>query len=145
MNRRRGLDPLAIGLLILAVLLVGCGGPANGPALKDTQWMLATLGGEAPPAGTAPSVVFSADEVSGSAGCNTYFGAYAVDGSEITIGDVASTEMWCMEPAGVMDQEQAFLAALRSAAGYRLSGAQLEILDATDRVILTFEPRPASP
>jgi heat shock protein HslJ len=136
---------LAIGLMILAVLLVGCGGAANGPALQDTPWTLVTLGGEPPLSGTVPSVEFSTDEISGSAGCNTYFGAYTVDGSEITIGDVASTEMWCEEPAGVMDQEQAFLAALRSAAGYRLTGAQLDLLDATERVILTFEPRPASP
>jgi heat shock protein HslJ len=145
MNGRRELVPLAICLMILAVLLVGCGGAAGGSALQDTQWVLATFAGEPPLPGTAPSAEFSADEISGSAGCNTYFAAYAVDGSELTISDVASTEMWCAEPEGVMDQEQAFLAALRSAAGYRLAGAQLELLDATDRVILTFGPRPASP
>jgi heat shock protein HslJ len=131
--------------MILAISLVGCGGVADGPALQDTQWVLVTLGGEPPLSDTAPSADFSTDEISGSTGCNTYFGAYTVDGSEITIGDVASTEMWCTEPDGVMDQEQAFLAALRSATGYRLSGAQLELLDPTGRMILTFEPRPASP
>lgn len=145
MNGRRGLDPLAIGLMILAVLLAGCGAAADGPSLQDTQWVLVTLAGEPPLPGTAPSAEFSSDEVSGSAGCNTYFGAYAVDGSEITIGDVASTEMWCDAPPGVMDQEQAVLTALKSAAGYRLSGAQLDLLDATERVILKFEPRPAGP
>ena len=144
MNRKR-LGLLAIGLLTLAVLLLGCGGAADGPALPDTQWVLVALAGEPPLPGTAPSVEFSPDEISGSAGCNTYFGAYTAGDSEITIGDVASTEMWCMEPEGVMDQEQAFLVALRSAAGYRLSGAQLELLDAADSVILTFEPRRAGP
>jgi heat shock protein HslJ len=132
-------------LMTCALLLVGCGGATSGPALQDTQWVLVTLAGEPPLPGTALFAEFSADEISGSAGCNTYFATYAVDGSEITIGDVASTEMWCMEPAGVMDQEHAFLAALKSAAGYKLSGAQLDLLNATERVILTFEPRPASP
>jgi heat shock protein HslJ len=48
--------------------------------------------------------------------------------------------MYCMDPEGVMDQEEAFLAALTSAASYRLSGAWLELLDATGSVILAFEP-----
>jgi hypothetical protein len=46
-------------------------------------------------------------------------------------------------PEGVMDQEEAFLAALTSAASYRLADARLEFLDATGSVILTFEPPPA--
>ena len=50
-----------------------------------------------------------------------------------------------MDPEGVMDQEQAFLVALASAASYRLAGARLELLDATGSVILAFEPPPAVP
>ena len=42
-----------------------------------------------------------------------------------------------------MDREEAFLAALTSAASYRLSEARLELLDASGRVVLTFEPPPA--
>jgi hypothetical protein len=48
--------------------------------------------------------------------------------------------MYCMDPEGVMDQEQAFLAALASAASYRHTEAQLELLDASGNVILAFEP-----
>ena len=48
--------------------------------------------------------------------------------------------MYCMDPEGVMDQEEAFVAALASAASYHLSGARLELLDATGSVILVFEP-----
>jgi heat shock protein HslJ len=50
-----------------------------------------------------------------------------------------------MDPEGVMDQEEAFLAALTSAASYRLADARLEFLDATGSVILAFEPPPAVP
>jgi heat shock protein HslJ len=107
--------------------------------------VLVTLKGKLPLTGTAPSAEFSANQISGSAGCNHYFGTYAVRGGNITISDVGSTEMYCMEPDGVMDQEQAFLAALASAAGYRLAGARLELLDATGSVILAFEPPPAMP
>jgi heat shock protein HslJ len=107
--------------------------------------MLVTLKGEPPLAGTAPSAEFSADQISGSTGCNHYFGPYAVSGSDITIGDVASTEMYCMDPEGVMDQEQAFLVALASVASYRLAGARLELLDAAGSVALACKPQPAEP
>jgi len=137
---------LTIALMALAVLLVGCSpSPAAGPSLEGTQWVLVTLEGDPPLAGTAPSAEFSADQVSGSAGCNHYFGTYVVSGSDITISDVARTEMYCMDPEGVMDQEETFVAALASATSYRLSGARLELLDATGSVILTFEPPPAVP
>jgi heat shock protein HslJ len=137
---------LIIILMALAVLLVGCSpGPADSLSLEGTRWMLVTLKGEPPLAGTAPAAEFSADQISGSTGCNHYFGAYAVSGSDITIGNVASTEMWCADPEGVMDQEQAFLVALRSAASYRLAGERLELLDAAGSVILAFGPGPASP
>jgi heat shock protein HslJ len=142
MNSRK----LTIAVVALAILLVGCGsGPADSASLQDTRWVLVTLGGNPPRAGTAPSAEFTADQISGSASCNTYFGTYTVGDSEMTIGDVAHTEMWCAEPEGVMDQEQAFLAALASVAGYRLAGEQLELLDEPGGVILTFEPESGVP
>jgi heat shock protein HslJ len=112
--------------------------------LEGTQWVLVTLEGEPLLTGTAPSAEFSADQISGSAGCNHYLGTYAVNDSDITVSDVGSTEMYCMNPEGVMDQEEVFLAALTSAASYQLADARLELLDATGRVILAFEPPPAA-
>jgi heat shock protein HslJ len=135
---------LIIAVMALALLLAGCGSsPAESPSLEGTEWVLVTLRGETPLPDTAPSAEFSADQISGSTGCNTYFGTYEVSGGELSIGDVASTEMWCMEPEGVMDQEQAFLAALASVASYRLAGERLELLDGTGGVILLFEPQAA--
>ena len=130
---------VATVLVVLAVLLVGCG-PADSASLEGTQWLLTGLAGKPPLAGTEPSAEFSADEMSGSAGCNHYFGTYEVSGSDFTIGAVASTEMWCMDPEGVMDQEQAFLAALASIASYRLADDRLELLDGAGSVVLAFEP-----
>jgi heat shock protein HslJ len=133
----------AIVMLVLAALLMGCSpGPADSPSLEGTRWMLVTLEGKPPLTGTAPSAEFSADQMSGSAGCNQYFGTYAVSGSDISISNMAITEMACLNPEGVMEQDQAFLAALASAASYRLAGAQLELLDARGSVILAFAPAP---
>ena len=142
MNGKRWAIVLMV-LVALTILLAGCG---SGSSLEGTQWLLVSLGGETPLASTAPpSAEFSEDEISGSTGCNHYFGAYEVSGSKITIRDLASTEMACMDPEGVMDQEQAFLAALRETASYSLDGDRLEFLDATGSARMVFESAPASP
>ncbi len=85
---------LTIVLMAWAVLLVGCSpSPADSPSLEGTQWVLVTLEGRLPLTGTAPSAEFSADQISGSAGCNHYFGTYAVSIGSTTISDVGSTEI----------------------------------------------------
>ena len=65
--------------------------------------------------------------MAGSAGCNQYNAGYTLgpDAGAISISPAASTRMFCSEPAGVMEQEAEFLAALQSAARYRIEGAQL--------------------
>ena len=79
-------------------------------------------------AGTAITASFGKDgTLSGSAGCNNYGGPYKVSGIQITIGPLASTKMFCSDPAGVMDQEAQFLAALQSAATYQIEGNVLEL------------------
>jgi hypothetical protein len=98
------------------------------------------LEGAPPLVGTTPTAEFSADQISGSAGCNTYFGTYTLSGSDISIGDLASTEMACMDPEGVMEQDQVFLSALQSAASFRLNGERLELLDESGSVVLAFDP-----
>lgn len=78
--------------------------------------------------GTEVTAVFGADGIlSGNAGCNTYSAAYTVDGSNMTIKAPASTRMFCAEPAGVMEQEAAYLAALAQVATYRIDGNRLEL------------------
>jgi len=75
---------------------------------------------------TSLTAVFGEDgTISGSGGCNNFNGSYEVDSSSITIGPLASTMMACEQD--VMDQEAAFLAALESAATYRVEGTTLEM------------------
>lgn len=127
-------------LALLAVgLLAACA--SGGVSLQDTQWVLLSLNGQPPLADTTLTAEFSDDQVHGSSGCNQYFGAAEVTGSELTIRDVGSTMMYCMEPAGAMEQEQAFLDALMSVAGYRATADRLEMFDATGAVVLVFGAR----
>ena len=69
--------------------------------------------------GTQITATFSGGTVSGSAGCNTYTGTVTPVDDYFTIGGIATTQMACAEPAGIMEQEQAYLTALAATAGYQ--------------------------
>lgn len=78
--------------------------------------------------GTTLTAEFGKDgNIAGNSGCNNYTGAYKVNGAEIAIGPLASTMMACSDPAGVMEQEAQYLAALQSAATYQIEGNVLEL------------------
>ena len=66
-------------------------------------------------------------EVSGSAGCNTYFAGYEVRGSKLSIFEMAFTEMACVSPEGVMEQEQEFLTILSDAQSFQVDDTTLAI------------------
>ena len=112
--------------------------------LEGTLWTLVSYGDPNDPQavleGSEITAEFDSAEgrVSGSAGCNSYFGAYEVDGDRLTVGPVGSTEMYCMDPENVMDQETAYLAALQSAASYQIVGDQLRIASEDGATVLTF-------
>ena len=75
--------------------------------------------------------------ISGSAGCNDYFGSYTTDGDTITIGPLASTRKLC-PGEGVMEQEAAYLAALETAATYSISGNTMVMRTAEDAMVANF-------
>ena len=102
--------------------------------LEDTSWILESYGeiGNLTDvlADTEITVEFvSAEEtVRGSAGCNSYFGDYEVEGAQLSIpGPVGATEMYCVDPEGIMDQEQEYLAILQLAESYEIDGDELMI------------------
>ena len=101
--------------------------------LEDTKWILDSFGDESNLRevinGSQVTATFESAEgqVRGSAGCNTYFGDYELNGDKIYIGNVAHTEIGCMEPEGVMDQEQEYLAILQLAERYEMDRNELKI------------------
>jgi heat shock protein HslJ len=99
-------------------------------------------------ADTTLTVAFGDDgSISGSAGCNNFRGGYTVDGATIAIGPLATTRMMCPTPEGVMEQEAAFIAALESAATYRIDGDRLDLRTADDAlaaVMVRAEPAAAT-
>jgi len=63
----------------------------------------------------------------GSAGCNTYSGTYQVSGSSLSLDVGTVSRMACSEPAGVMEQESAYLARLETVTGYRYAQPSLAL------------------
>jgi heat shock protein HslJ len=118
--------------------------PGQASDLSGTQWSLISyLDPEGSTVGVIPdtevTAEFTADQVSGTAGCNRYFGGYQVDGNKLTVDSaIGQTEMFCGSPDGVMKQEQDYLAALSSAATYQIAGDQLQIANAEGATILTY-------
>jgi heat shock protein HslJ len=94
--------------------------------------------------GTEITANFGADgQLTGSAGCNTYVASYETSGKDgIKIGPGATTMKMC-EPA-VMDQEQQYLAALQTAATYRIDGSKLELRTADGALAVTFQTAAAA-
>lgn len=90
--------------------------------------------------GTTLTAAFAeSGDLSGSAGCSNYSTNYLVSGDRLTISPaLASTRVFCGEPEGIMEQEDAFLAALVSASSFSLEGSQLLIQDESDRTVLEF-------
>lgn len=94
------------------VLAYNNGKQAVTSLIRDTQ-ISATIGADG--------------RISGHAGCNRYFAPYALAGDALTIASVGATRMACAEPAGLMQQESLFLAALATVAGWRIDGDRLEL------------------
>ena len=89
--------------------------------------------------GTTPTIEFGADgQLSGSAGCNRVTGSYSTADGTIKLGPLATTQMACPEPEGVMDQETRLVAALESAATYHVEGPTLEMRTSDDALAVHF-------
>ena len=102
--------------------------------LEDTKWVLQSYGESGNLKDILVDTEITAEFVSsegtlkGSAGCNSYFGSYEVEGSQLSIpGPIGATEMYCVGPEGVMDQEQEYLALLQLVESYEINGDELRI------------------
>jgi heat shock protein HslJ len=58
---------------------------------------------------------FTDQEISGSASCNSYFGEYKIKDDQIAIEGLGWTEMACLDPEGIMEQEQTVMRLLSQA------------------------------
>jgi heat shock protein HslJ len=107
-------------------------------ALVGPTWRLVTLEGRDVVAGTHVTAAFDDEgRVSGSAGCNRYFGPATVTGEQVAVGVLASTRMFCGAD-GVMAQEDAYFAALGKAKAYRIVDGELRLGPEAGAVTLVY-------
>lgn len=77
--------------------------------------------------------------VTGSGGCNDYTASYMVDAGAIKFGPIAVTQKACSEPAGIMEQESQYFAALTLAVAYQVQNdTLLELEDGTGESAVQF-------
>ncbi|NBC32215.1 MAG: META domain-containing protein [Alphaproteobacteria bacterium] len=117
----------------------GCCLAAVPAELIGRAWRVVDVRGERiAPADEPPRLRFEEDGVSGTAGCNRFFGDLSIEGRTLTIGDLGTTRMSCPDP--VMAAEQRLLDALQATAGYGLDGTLLVLNDADGARVLRLAP-----
>jgi heat shock protein HslJ len=127
---------------VLVLSLAGGMGAASASAadasLAGTHWRLLSVGGmDADASRREPFIVLDANgQIAGGTGCNRFSGGYVVDGDYLTIGEVATTRMYC---APVWEQERAILDTLPLVTRWQVSGDRLELIDRTGVVLAVFE------
>ena len=131
-------------VVLAAIAFTACGGkPAAGADLEDTRWSLLSYGTPDSPTAlvgdTEITLEFDLAEnrIGGSAGCNSYFSEITIKGNKLSTSVVGSTEMYCMDPNGVMEQEVAYVTALSLVESYEIQDGQLRIT-CTDGQVLVY-------
>jgi heat shock protein HslJ len=132
-------------LAVLFLLLAGCAtADAPDPDLVGTEWVLASIRGEAPVAKSRITLRFDEAGAGGYGGCNWYGGAYDASGGELEWKEMSSTLRACLDPAAG-DQERRFLEAVGAATRYRIEGDRLLLSNGGSAPLLIFTRRAAVP
>ena len=126
--------------LFMIVFTCGCGigSDTSQNPLEGTSWDLLYYRKSSPIPGTKINITFEDGAIQGSAGCNSFGGSYQVDGHSLSIGEIYATEMYCMDPEGIMEQESFYLDFLRTTVRFQLDG-DLLVLHQPGQETLTFE------
>jgi heat shock protein HslJ len=109
--------------------------------LANTYWKLLELEGKPVILDAAEREVHMVLELNGKtvrgfAGCNQFFGGYAVTDNKLVFSALGSSQMFC---ENTMELEGLFLAALGKTAAWSISSERLQLLDADGLVVALFE------
>ena len=125
--------------------LVGSISPVEAADLVNTEWMLISLNGNSLIENTEITLIFDKEFLVGFMGCNGYGGGHdsgryiSTDDGNLTIPqEMAVMAQLYSEPEGIMEQDAAYIEALRSTASYRVENDHLEVDNATGETILVF-------
>ncbi len=131
----RKISTLPIVLLFAVTWLYGgCMSSGSNQSLDrliGVEWLALDIDGTPVKNKTESTIKFEdATGVTGSGGCNRFFGTAELSGETLEVGPLGTTRMAC--PETIMNQEHRFLKALESVRRYRVD-------DATDLLYLSNE------
>jgi len=137
---------LIVLLVIIAVLIAtgACSSLQGTSGLENKTWKLESYGQEVSLnevlSGTEITVTFEGgkDQVRGSSGANTYSGSYRLNGNKLSILELAWTEMYRMDPPGVMEQEAEYLKLFKAAERFIIENNKLKITSG-EQVLIYYE------
>ena len=99
--------------------------------LSNSVWVLESYGSTDDSRqvleGTRVTLEFDLNDnvISGSTGCNTYFGNIELSGRTVRLDSLSWTERACAYPEGVMQQEANFMNALQGSSAYEITDGLL--------------------
>ena len=115
---------LLLSFVFILAFASGCA-TANQPKVTGSSWILTTYNDQQSITDHQPILKFETDQVSGTTGCNHYGGNFQIDEDSIHFEGIFNTEMACLEPEGLMEQERIYLDLLRRVDQYELEGESL--------------------
>ena len=140
---------LILVVFIIALFLGACGGSDINVTsqLEGHTWVLTTYNDTRPVAGHQPTLQFEDGQVSGTTGCNHYGGSYQIEGDFLRFEALFNTEMACLDPEGLMEQEQVYLGLLRAVNRFEGNDLVLTLFTETgqDLVFETQRENPEEP
>lgn len=133
---RRALVLGALAAIALAAARTALADESGDPAtLQGGEWRVSEIGGEAVAEDWPVTIAFGDDGAYSGRACNTFRGAYMLEGASLSLGPAAATRMACQEPA--MAQEHALFDALERVAGFALQpDGTLRLTDAAGNGVI---------
>ncbi|MFC1864287.1 META domain-containing protein [Chloroflexota bacterium] len=124
---------MVCAIIALLIAAGACSSTQGTAELENKPWKLKFYGEEGNLqevlGGTEITATFDGakDQVRGSAGANTYSGSYKINEKKLTILELSWTEMYRMDPPGVMEQEGQYLKALKATESFVIQNSTLKI------------------
>jgi heat shock protein HslJ len=124
--------PSILTLILITSFVVSCG-VCGDNILEDIKWFLISYNMDNDLISiiddTEITATFDSAEgrLVGSAGCNTYFASYEVTNNKLYILELTYTEMACLTPEGIMEQEQKYLSLLTNVRSLKADETTLTI------------------
>ena len=125
-------------MLVLLLCGFSCQKSKTG-TLENTSWRLTSIveGGvtESVPTNVTITAAFKAGKVAGSGSCNTYSATYTATGSQLNIGPIGATKMFCV----ANNWESRYFKVLQIGQSWKIAGAILTV-QATDGSLVFGRP-----